>query len=682
MMQLVAPLVYHAADSELYTAPAPESWTARPPPDLDNGEVPIAALELHYARIATRLGDPTLPAFPLSAMGVVRTIGRVLRLCCDMGELAGKGAETVSTVVRMYIYNVTTLLGAPQMQELFDTSTPAAREAAEREQAEKAKEKPKDKEKDTSSSLRDFGSSMASKFSLGSKFSFPLSPNKDRDKKAAPAPEQKPAEQPFIAKRRGSVAGDARAGTWSPLPLSAFTTETHLLPLPSAAVDATAAERMPWLSHLLRGVKYEVEQGTFADGLFVEKSIPFIAAKAAQEAMVASSSSSLMSPSGSFQRSPSISVDKTREKAQEKNRFSLTGLRARVQRSFHSEAETRLANAGIPPPILGELSPMVDVTSRDAVYGFSERMIAVRGLFFLAQALRKIHPRFAALLPADQAQTLHALCIECYGCARDAALLLTDTVASAIAQNSSLRADVAKVNWSMKTLASAHHPYVGALAKSLAELRSNTLELPGAAAFWSHTCRVLLYQLLDAAGAVKQWSPEGRSALALDVSMLRIALEQQLPVRPLSGLSCLNEVVAAFHYPPQDFLRWVRQGALRLGLSRAQIEALARSGPLEKVEKANKSTFQASLTSWCNDNEERLHAAAARYEYKAGQVRETLVAPAATSGKVAPSLPSPEQVMSLEDFDRDDAQPEDAAKPIPEEPVEPAVDFASVDDMP
>jgi hypothetical protein len=265
------------------------------------------------------------------------------------------------------------------------------------------------------------------------------------------------------------------------------------------------------------------------------------------------------------------------------------------------------ASAGAPPQ-LAELA-LVDLSDAGTLYGFVERVVAVRTCAFASYVLQTVRPRLHPLLPPALQDELALACAVTDAAAGELAQLIYAGIAPVLLARSGLRAAVAAGKWDTKTAPQTHSGYVDTVVQLFTQVedamdRSPALFPPAfRAAMHSSLLDELVLTLTDAYAGVTKCTSEGRAAMSLDITVLKKGLERVTKVKPLPGWLRVTDYVSAFYFAERDFLDWMRTNDRDALYTRAQYVAIAELGAGAALKKPQKAAFLNHVHAQLDDLE-------------------------------------------------------------------------------
>eukprot|EP00474_Spongospora_subterranea_P000719 CRZ01177.1 hypothetical protein [Spongospora subterranea] len=266
---------------------------------------------------------------------------------------------------------------------------------------------------------------------------------------------------------------------------------------------------------------------------------------------------------------------------------------------------------GTPPKLVkpGQLS----LDQLDDLFGLAQRLVALEslkhihsGFIWLQPIIIRLLPDRGVALPAvEQFSSLALLFsdLEEAQCWFLATRIMTETLKPLISL-------IPTCKWDIVNLKESSNAYVEKILQMFKFFRTRLDKLTASGdinasvvqILVTNCLRITMDSLVDAFGAVKKCSTEGRAAMSLDVSVLQQGLKEVFHVWPLPGAVRIDEFIKAYYLPMEDFLHFVASHTsdftLEQHIALARISSATSSlKPKELadfVEKVNK-TFTDSI---------------------------------------------------------------------------------------
>ncbi|CAG2196872.1 VPS50 [Mytilus edulis] len=192
----------------------------------------------------------------------------------------------------------------------------------------------------------------------------------------------------------------------------------------------------------------------------------------------------------------------------------------------------------VPQP---HLSPVVDLTAADKLFGLSERVVAAESLVFLANQFEQLQPHFETMIPTNKKAFLQQFYSQTISIAAELRKPVYWAVSvHAIDYNGVINL-MANVRWDIKDIMSQHNAYVDDILK---------------VSSWHHftlTNRILVEGYSNA----KKCSNEGRAFMQLDFQQLLSNLEKMIDLRPIPEKEFVEGYIKAYYLPESQFDSWL-----------------------------------------------------------------------------------------------------------------------------
>lgn len=216
-----------------------------------------------------------------------------------------------------------------------------------------------------------------------------------------------------------------------------------------------------------------------------------------------------------------------------------------------------------------QVSPLVDLTSPNTLFGLVERVVGVESLLFLSREFIYLKPYLEQLLQS-QGSNMHNL-----------QHFYSQTIAVSFEVRKPVYANVAwraindktvldlmsRVDWEVKDVVCEHSSYVNYLigelqqfAKRLENLR-NVIHIPEEAynSLWDNLIYLLSNLLVEGFSAAKKCSTGGRALMQLDFIQLISKLEAITTVRPIPYRDLVEAYIKAYYQPEEDLESWIKE---------------------------------------------------------------------------------------------------------------------------
>ncbi|CAL4139788.1 unnamed protein product, partial [Meganyctiphanes norvegica] len=233
------------------------------------------------------------------------------------------------------------------------------------------------------------------------------------------------------------------------------------------------------------------------------------------------------------------------------------------------------AHEKVPTP---GLSPVVDCSASESVYGLGVRVAAVESLIFLATQLETLYPYIEPLIPHQR----RTFCQQFYSSTVKIAPEIRHHVYMAVAAQvidyDGILNRMSSVKWDISDLMSQHNQYVDVLLRQLQVLTmrldevSRCCPIPREAnmTLWECIVRITNRTLLEGFSQARRCTNEGRSLMQLDFQSSYIEFLMLLELlRPQRVIKPYHK---AYYLPEAALEEWLQQN--RLLYSQRQLQSL------------------------------------------------------------------------------------------------------------
>ncbi|XP_047487381.1 syndetin-like [Penaeus chinensis] len=218
----------------------------------------------------------------------------------------------------------------------------------------------------------------------------------------------------------------------------------------------------------------------------------------------------------------------------------------------------------VPSP---SISPVVDTTSAESIYGLPVRVVAVESLAFLAVQLEALHCHIEPLIPQQRRTFLQQFYTGTVKITPEIRHHVYTAVASQVIDYDGILNRMSNVKWDINDLMSQHSQYVDVLLRQLQVLSmkledvSKVSPIPAEAydALWECIVRITNRTLLEGFASARRCTNEGRSLMQLDYQQFLMKLECLTKVRPLPDKHLVETFIKAYYLPEGALEEWVQQ---------------------------------------------------------------------------------------------------------------------------
>lgn len=220
----------------------------------------------------------------------------------------------------------------------------------------------------------------------------------------------------------------------------------------------------------------------------------------------------------------------------------------------------------VPSP---SLSPVVDISSSESIYGLPVRVVAVESLAFLATQLEALHVHIEPLIPQQRRTFLQQFYTGTVKITPEIRHHVYTAVAAQVIDYDGILSRMSSVKWDISDLMSQHSQYVDVLLRQLQVLSmrleemSRVSPIPNEAyvALWECIVRITNCTLLEGFVGARRCTNEGRSLMQLDYQQFLMKLECLTSVRPLPDRHRVETYIKAYYLPEGALEEWVQQNS-------------------------------------------------------------------------------------------------------------------------
>lgn len=213
------------------------------------------------------------------------------------------------------------------------------------------------------------------------------------------------------------------------------------------------------------------------------------------------------------------------------------------------------------------LSPLVDLSRVDTMFGLSERIIATESLVFLAGQFEFLHPHLEAMIPANKRAFLSQFYSQTVSTAQELRRPVYRSVGSRVLDYDQTLQLMTGVRWDIRDIMSQHNAYIDVL---VAELQVFSMRLSQLAkqipvpqeartVLWDHCIRLVNRTFVEGFASAKKCSNEGRALMQLDFQQYLMKLEKLTDIRPIPDREFVETYVKAFYLTENEMERWIRE---------------------------------------------------------------------------------------------------------------------------
>ncbi|XP_035688646.1 syndetin-like isoform X2 [Branchiostoma floridae] len=212
------------------------------------------------------------------------------------------------------------------------------------------------------------------------------------------------------------------------------------------------------------------------------------------------------------------------------------------------------------------VSPVVDLTGTQNLYGLAERVVATESLVFLADQFEFLQPQLESVIPPAKKAFLQQFYSQTISTASELRRPVYRVVAAKSVVYDHILQLMANVKWDIKDIMSQHSSYVDVLLREL-QVFSNKLDQVGRHVpipqpvynvLWEHCIRLANRTFVEGFASAKKCSNEGRALMQLDFQQFLMKLEKLTDLRPIPDREFVEVYVKAYYLTDADMERWIR----------------------------------------------------------------------------------------------------------------------------
>ncbi|XP_048579827.1 syndetin isoform X2 [Nematostella vectensis] len=213
------------------------------------------------------------------------------------------------------------------------------------------------------------------------------------------------------------------------------------------------------------------------------------------------------------------------------------------------------------------LSPMVDLTREDSMFGLAERILATESLVFLAKQFEFLHGPLEAIIPSNKRAFLSQFYSQTVSTAPEIRRPIYRAVATRCIGYEKTLQLMTTVKWDIKEIMSQHNAFVDILVREfqvfsmrLTQL-SKRIPVPKEAygVLWDHCIRLANRTFVEGFASAKKCSNEGRALMQLDFQQYLMKLEKLTDIRPIPDREYVETYIKAFYLTENEMERWIRE---------------------------------------------------------------------------------------------------------------------------
>ncbi|XP_062523224.1 syndetin-like [Corticium candelabrum] len=229
------------------------------------------------------------------------------------------------------------------------------------------------------------------------------------------------------------------------------------------------------------------------------------------------------------------------------------------------------------------VSPLIDLSNANTLFGLSEREVAVESLVFLAQQFEFLQPHLESLIPSAKRAFLAQFSSQTVSRAFELRQPVYRGVADRAINIDKILHMMSQVKWDIKEIMSQHSPYVDVtvqemtLFKERLQAAERRVPIPQTATdmMWRHCIRLVNRMFVEGFSSAKKCSNEGRALMQLDFQQFLVKLETLTNIRPIPDKQHVETYVKAYYIGENDLEQWLRN---HKEYSTKQLQSLVTSG--------------------------------------------------------------------------------------------------------
>ncbi|XP_077554046.1 vacuolar protein sorting 50 [Haemaphysalis longicornis] len=213
------------------------------------------------------------------------------------------------------------------------------------------------------------------------------------------------------------------------------------------------------------------------------------------------------------------------------------------------------------------LSPVVDLSSPEKLFGLAPRVVAAESLLFLSEQFVFLVPHLEALLPSSKRSSVQAYLQAVSLCAVELRQPTYMTVAARGVGYDQVLSLMDRARWDLHDITSQHSYYVDVLVRELQHFLMRLSEvakqipLPAEATeiLWEHAIRIANRTFIEGFSQAKRCTPEGRAQMQLDYQQFASKAEKlrELPQPPLPDRELVEGYIKAYYLIEPGLRTWI-----------------------------------------------------------------------------------------------------------------------------
>ncbi|XP_014777198.1 syndetin [Octopus bimaculoides] len=252
-----------------------------------------------------------------------------------------------------------------------------------------------------------------------------------------------------------------------------------------------------------------------------------------------------------------------------KNRLKIT--LQRVGESLIADGSVSVGNGLVPPEKTDKirqayLSPTVNLTNPQKLFGLSERIVAAESLVFLAEQFEFLQPYLDSMIPVNKKAFLQQFYSQTVKMASELRKPIYRVVSSQVIDYGSLVQQMSAVKWDVKDIMSQHNTYVDSILESFQDFRNRLHEVSRHVPvskvvhdiIWEHCISLANHMFVEGYANAKKCTNEGRAWMQLDFQQFLTKLEKFADIRPIPEREYVETYIKAYYLPEAQLEIWLQ----------------------------------------------------------------------------------------------------------------------------
>ncbi|GAB1605109.1 syndetin-like isoform X2 [Argonauta hians] len=252
-----------------------------------------------------------------------------------------------------------------------------------------------------------------------------------------------------------------------------------------------------------------------------------------------------------------------------KNRLKIT--LQRVGESLIADGSVSVGNGLMPPEKTDKirqasLSPTVNLTNPNKLFGLSERIVAAESLVFLSEQFELLQPYLDTMIPVNKKAFLQQFYSQTVKMASELRKPIYRVVSSQVIDYASLVQQMSVVKWDVKDIMSQHNSYVDSILESFQEFRNRLHEVSRHVPvskvvhdiIWEHCISLANHMFVEGYANAKKCTNEGRAWMQLDFQQFLTKLEKFADIRPIPEREYVETYIKAYYLPEAQLEIWLQ----------------------------------------------------------------------------------------------------------------------------